>query len=56
MEFLNNRYDVLGLELEGFSGHVHENMESFIPCLEKLVAKYSRRMTIPPEIELIMAL
>ena len=57
-EFLNTRYDPLGLELDGWSENVMTNVNDgdFDLCLERLCEKYSGRMNTPPEMELMLAL
>lgn len=58
MEFLNKRYDPLGLELNGWSESVMENMNDgdYDNVLEKLHEKYSGKVNTPPEIELMLSL
>lgn len=58
MEFLNKRYDPLGVELNGWSENVMENMNDgdFDNVLERLHDKYSGRMNAPPEMELMLSL
>jgi len=58
MEFLNKRYDPLGLELNGWSENVMENMNDgdYDNILERLHEKYSGKVNTPPEMELMMSL
>lgn len=56
LEYANNKLDPVGLDLDGFSGHVFENINQFNNVLEKLVAKYSKKVSVAPEIELILLL
>ena len=58
MEFLNKRYDPLGLELNGWSENVMENMNDgdYDNVLERLHEKYSGKVNTPPEMELMMSL
>lgn len=58
MEFLNKRYDPLGIELNGWSESVMENMNDgdYDSVLEKLHEKYSGKVNTPPEIELMLSL
>jgi hypothetical protein len=58
-EFLNNKFDPFGFELDGWSETVMTNMNDgdFDVVLERLCEKYSGRFgNVPPEIELMMAL
>jgi len=58
MEFLNKRYDPLGIELNGWSESIMENMNDgdYDSVLEKLHEKYSGKVNTPPEIELMLSL
>lgn len=58
MEFLNKRYDPLGMELNGWSESVMENMSDgdYDNVLEKLHEKYAGKVNTPPEMELMLSL
>lgn len=56
MEFMNKRYDPFDLQLEGWSESVMENMDSYDGTLEKLYYKYKNRVSMPPEMELMLSL
>ena len=57
-EFLNKRYDPMGIELNGWSETVMENMNDgdYDNVFEKLHDKYTGRVNTPPELELMMSL
>ena len=52
--FSENIYNPLGLQLEGFSENVSENISQYDEVFEKLYIKYKDRLDYPPEIELLM--
>lgn len=56
MEFLNNRYDPLGLSLDGWSEQVNENIEEYDEIFEELYDKYKDKSKVAPEVRLIMSL
>ena len=58
MEFMNKRYDPFGMELNGWSENVMENMTDgdFDNVLERLQEKYHGKVNTPPEMELMMSL
>jgi hypothetical protein len=56
MEFLNNRYDPLGVNLDGWSEQVNENLEDYDEIFEELYDKYKDRSKVAPEVRLIMSL
>ena len=57
-EFLNKRYDPLGVELNGWSESVMENMNDgdYDNVFERLHDKYTGRVNTPPEFELMLSL
>jgi len=57
-EFLNKKFDPLGVELNGWSESVMENMNEgdYDNVFEKLHDKYTGRMNTPPELELMLSL
>jgi len=56
MEFLNNRYDPLGVNLDGWSEQLNENIEDYDEIFEELYDKYKDRSKVAPEVRLIMSL
>ena len=57
-EFLNKRYDPFGVELNGWSETVMENVNDgdYDGTFERLHDKYSGKVNTPPEIELLLSL
>ena len=57
-EFLNKRYDPFGVELNGWSETVMENVNDgdYDNVFERLHDKYSGKVNTPPEIELLLSL
>ena len=53
LEFLNNRFDPFNIELNGWSENVMSNVNDYDNVFEKLHDKYSDRVNVAPEIELI---
>jgi hypothetical protein len=56
MEFLNSRYDPLGVHLDGWSEQVSENAEDYDEIFEELYDKYKDKSKVAPEVRLIMSL
>ena len=56
MEFLNSRYDPLGLALDGWSEQVNENIEDYDEIFEELYDKYKDKSKVAPEVRLILSL
>jgi hypothetical protein len=58
LEFLNKRYDPLGVELNGWSETVMENVNDgdYDNVFERLYDKYAGRVNTPPELELMLSL
>jgi len=56
MEFLNSRYDPLGLHLDGWSEQVNENIEDYDEIFEELYDKYKDKSKVAPEVRLILSL
>lgn len=56
MEFLNKRYDPFEIKLEGWSESVMENMDDYDNVFERLHDKYASRVSMAPEIELLLSL
>jgi hypothetical protein len=55
-EYLNNKFNPLDIELDGWSESVHENVEDFDEIFEDLYDKYKDRGKMAPEVRLVMAL
>ena len=57
-ELLNKRYDPFGIELNGWSETVMENVNEgdYDNIFERLHEKYAGKMNTPPELELMMSL
>ena len=58
MEFLNDKVDVLDLELDGWSEQMHRSVYSqkeYDDIFEELFFKYRGKVKAPPEVRLLMA-
>jgi len=56
MEFLNQRFNPLDVNLDGWSESVNENQEDFDEIFEELYDKYKDKTKVAPEIRLMMTL
>lgn len=56
LEFLNSRYDPLGVGLDGWSEQVNENIEDYDEIFEELYDKYKDKSKVAPEVRLVMSL
>ncbi len=56
MEYLNSRFDPLGVRLDGWSEQVNENIEDYDEIFEELYDKYKDKSKVAPEVRLIMSL
>ena len=56
LEFLNKRYDPFDVKLEGWSETVMENLDDYDGVFEDLYNKYKTKMSMAPEVKLIMML
>ncbi len=56
LEFLNNRFDPVGANLEGWSESVHEGIDQYDDVFAELYDKYNTGSTLPPELKLLMML
>lgn len=56
IEFLNKRYDPFDVLLEGWSESVIENVSDYDNVFERLHDKYSSKIAMAPEIELLLSL
>jgi hypothetical protein len=55
-EFVNKRYDPFGVDLDGWSESVMENISDYDSSFERLLKKYAGKAEMAPEVELVMAL
>jgi hypothetical protein len=56
LEFLNSRYDPLGVSLDGWSEQINENIEDYDEIFEELYDKYKDKTKVAPEVRLVMSL
>jgi hypothetical protein len=56
LEFMNKRYDPFDLHLDGFSEHTMESIEDYDRVFERLYFKYKNRVSMPPEMELLVTI
>jgi len=56
IEWGNKKYDPFDLYLDGWSMSIADNVNSFDSVLEKLYFKYRNKISMPPEMELMMSL
>lgn len=54
IEFLNNKFDPLGLKLDRWSENVMENINDYDEVFEELHDKYSGSVSMAPELKLLM--
>jgi hypothetical protein len=57
LEFMNDKVDILDLELDGFSDQMHQSVYSqkdYDSILEELYFKYRNKIQTPPEIRLLL--
>jgi Family of unknown function (DUF5767) len=54
LEFLNDKFDPFDLELNGWSQNVMENVEDYDGVFEELYNKYKTKISVAPEVKLIM--
>jgi hypothetical protein len=56
-EYLNNRYDPMSIQLEGWSDQVHDSITEYDDIFEELHEKYkSTGKKMPPELRLLISL
>ena len=56
-EYLNNRYDPMAIQLEGWSDQVHDSLTDYDDIFEELHEKYkSAGKKMPPELRLLISL
>ena len=56
LTFLNEKFDPLGLKLEGFDEHVNDNIGDYDDVFEELYEKYKESANMAPELKLLMTL
>ena len=56
LEFLNKRYNPFEIQLDGWSESVMENVDDYDGVFEELYVKYRSKVSVAPEIKLIMML
>ncbi len=54
LEFLNDKFDPFDLELNGWSQNMMENVEDYDGVFEELYNKYKTKVSVAPEVKLIM--
>ena len=54
LEFLNDKFDPFDLELNGWSQNTMENVEDYDGVFEELYNKYKTKISVAPEVKLIM--
>jgi len=56
LEFLNQKFNPLDVNLDGWSESINENQDDFDEIFEELYDKYKDRTKVAPEIRLVMTL
>lgn len=56
LEFVNNRFDPFGIQLEGWSESVHDGIDQYDDVFAELHDKYQTKSNLPPEIKLLLML
>jgi len=56
IEFMNRRYDPFEVKLEGWCESVMENVDDYDNVFERLHDKYASKVSMAPEIELLLSL
>jgi hypothetical protein len=54
IEMMNNKFDPLDLQLDGWSESVAANIDSYDDVFEELYEKYHTKVSVAPEVKLIM--
>jgi len=54
LEFLNDKFDPFDVELNGWSQNTMENIEDYDGVFEELYAKYRTKVSVAPEVKLLM--
>jgi hypothetical protein len=55
-EFMNRRYDPFGVDIDGWSDSVMQNITDYDRPFERLIKKYQGRAEMAPEVELLVTL
>ena len=55
IEFMNRKWNPFELALDGWSENVMESLDDYDPIFEKLYDKYKGKVSMPPEMELMLA-
>jgi hypothetical protein len=53
-EYLNNRFDPIGLHMDGWSENINDNKDEYDEVFEELYEKYQDKVSCPPELRLMM--
>lgn len=53
-EYLNTRFDPIGLKLEGFSENVSDNRDELTEPLEEIYEKHADKFDVPPGVKILM--
>lgn len=56
VEFMNKRYDPFDIKLDGWSESVMQNVDDYDNVFERLHDKYASKVSMAPEIELMLSL
>lgn len=56
VEMVTNKFDGLGVNLDGWSESVHDNIEEYDETFEELYDKYKGKAKMAPELKLVFAL
>ncbi len=56
LEWINGKFDPVGVKLDGWSDSVYENIEDYDEIFEQLHDKYKGKATMAPELKLLMML
>ena len=54
IEFLNGKFDPVGVKLDGWSESIYENLYEYDEVFEELHEKYKEKVKVAPEIRLLM--
>ena len=56
LEYVNNRFDPFGIQLEGWSESVHDGIGQYDDVFAELHDKYQTKSSLPPEVKLLLML
>jgi hypothetical protein len=54
LEFMNNKFNPLDIQLDGWSENMHESITDYDEVFEELHDKYKGKAKMPPEVKLLM--